>query len=385
MTPRGRLLISARDPGAAGSVAPLARAFRADGRLEVEIAASGKALEMLRAAGESPIAFAFGGGLDSVPHGGDSGPLLAEARRLIDRVRPDAVLASLSTFGAGLDEALLAKAEVPTFAMQDFWGDANLSLGVGAGLYFALDEFAVGLTKKRWGLDALSVGSPKHAEYAILDVPALREKARADLGADGDTAVLGYFGQSPDVPGVDSAFGDLVEAASTLEPAPLLLIREHPKFPDAQERHAALARDRGLAVADVTDEPNAEPWLVACDVVTTSLSLCGLDHAYLSAFSPRPIGVAVYLMTNAEIRHYAQGICSIPRLPIAGHGLGLVATGPEQLVAHLARGLSLDERKAYFAASKRLSKTDPCEAVVSAVTSVVVEPSRAVLGARTSA
>ena len=370
------MLISARDPGAAGSVGPLARAFRADGRLEVEIAASGRALEMLRAGGESPTAFAFGGGRDCVPHGADPGPLIAEATRLIGRVRPDAVLVSLSTFGAGLDEALLATAEVPTFAMQDFWGDANLSLGVGAGLYFALDEFAVGLTKKRWGLDALSVGSPKHVEYAQLDVLKLRQKARGDLGAGGDTAVVGYFGQSPDVPGVESAFRDLVEAAGSLDPAPLLLMREHPKFPDARERHAAFARDRGLAVADVTGEPSAEPWLAACDVVTTSLSLCGLDHAYLSAYGPRPIGVAVYLMTNAEIRDHAQRTCGIPRLPIADQGLGLVATGPEQLVAQLERGLSLDERRAYFAASKRLGKTDPCEAVVSAVMSAVLEPAR---------
>ena len=181
------------------------------------------------------------------------------------------------------------------------------------------------------------------------------------------------------------AFGDLVEAAGSLEPAPLLLMREHPKFPDARERHVALARDRGLAVADVTSEPSAEPWLAACDIVTTSLSLCGLDHAYLSAYSPRAIGVAVYLMTNAEIRDYAQRSCGIPCLPMADQGLGLVATGPEQLVAQLERSLSLDERKAYFKASKRLGKTDPCEAIVSAVTSAVLEPSTEALGARTPA
>ena len=379
------MLISARDPGAAGSVGPLARAFRADGRLEVEITASGKALEMLRAEGESPTAFAFGHGLDSVPHGEDAGPLLAEARRLIERIQPDAVLVSLSTSGTGVDEALLATAEVPTFAMQDFWGEANLGLGVGAGLYFALDDFAVGLTNKRWGLGALSVGSPKHVEYAALDVLELRQRARGELGAGDDTALVGYFGQSPDAPGVGSAFRDLVEAVASLERAPIFLMREHPKYPDARERHAALARDRGLAVADVTAEPSAEPWLAACDVVTASLSLCGLDHAYLSAYSPRPIGVVIYLMMNAEIRDYAQRSCGIPRLPMADQGLGLVAADPAQLLTQLERGLSLDERKSYFKASKRLGKTDPCGAIVSAVTSAVLKHSTSALGARTPA
>ena len=344
MSTRRRVLISARDPGAAGSVGPLAAAFRSEGGLDVDIAASGEALRLLRARGESPIAFTFDDGRDCVEDGEDPGRLLAEARGLIERTRPDAVLVSLSTFGVGLDEALLAVAQVPTFAMQDFWGDANLGLGVAAGLYFALDEYAAHLTKDRWDLEALPVGSPKHMSYADLDIVKTRDEARRTLGSDLDERIVGYFGQSPAIPGVEAAFRDLVDAVEKLEPRPTVLLREHPKSEDVREQHAALLQGRGLTVADVTGISFAESWLVACDVVTTTLSLCGLDHAYLSAYSPQPIGSVLYLMTNEEIRAYARQSCGLPHLPTVNQGLGFVATEPARLAEQLERELALATR-----------------------------------------
>ena len=381
MSTKRRVLISARDPGAAGSVGPLAEAFRGDGGMDVEIAASGEALRLLRTQGESPIAFTFDDGRDCVQIGEDPSHLLDEARGLIESTRPDAVLVSLSTFGVGLDEALLAVAQGPTFAMQDFWGDANLGLGVAAGLYFALDEYAAHLTKDRWDLEALPVGSPKHMSYADLDVVKTRDKARRTLGADLDERIVGYFGQSPAIPGVEAAFRDLVGAVEILEPQPTVLLREHPKSQDVREQHAALLQERGLTVADVTGISFAESWLVACDVVTTTLSLCGLDHAYLSPYSPQPIGSVLYLMTNEEIRAYAQQSCGLPHLPTVNQGLGRVATEPARLAEQLEQALGSVERKSYFEASKRLGKADPCGTIIATVTSALAD-SRVRSGAR---
>ena len=373
MRTKHRVLISARDPGAAGSVGPLAEAFRSDGGLDVDIAASGQALRLLRARGKSPIAFTFDDSLDCIQSGEDPSHLLDEAKRLIERARPDAVLVSLSTFGVGLDEALLAVARVPTFAMQDFWGDANLGLGVAAGLYFALDEYAAHLTKDRWDLEALPVGSPKHMSYADLDVVKARAEARRTLGVDLDERIIGYFGQSPAIPGVEAAFRDLVDAVEKLEPRPTVLLREHPKSQDVREQHAALVQECGLTVADVTGSSFAESWLAASDVVTTTLSLCGLDHAYLSAYSPQPIGSVLYLMTNEEIRDYAQQSFGLSHLPTVNQGLGRVATEPARLAEQLELALGSSERRSYFEASKRLGKADPCGTILATVTSALLD------------
>ena len=82
-----------------------------------------------------------------------------------------------------------------TFALQDYPGDANAIGGAHAGTYFVRDEAAARLTRERWGVAAIAVGSLRHAPYARLDVPRLRAETRARIGAAAGQAVLGFFAQ----------------------------------------------------------------------------------------------------------------------------------------------------------------------------------------------
>ncbi|MFQ5801312.1 MAG: hypothetical protein ACE5JQ_00260 [Candidatus Methylomirabilales bacterium] len=368
MTRKLRVLFSSRDPGGVGHILILLQAFRKDGRFDVYLAASGAALSMLRQTGELPRPFILADGRDHLEVGEDPTPLTDAARRLLDEVRPDAVFACLSSFGVGIDEALLAACKVPSFAMQDFWGDVNLGLGVPARLYFVLDDYALKLTKERWGVEAVAVGSPKHARYNALDVAALRHTARKSLGVNGDDKVVGFFGQSPDIPGHESAYQDLVRAMGELVPRPLLLLREHPKFVVLGRDHISLANRVGLKVADVTNDRDLEAWLAACDVVTTPFSACGLDHAYLSAYSQKPIGSVLYLMTNDEIRAFSQDVSGMKQFPIVERGLGKVAGAPEEVSLWLRDALYGESVTAYFEASKSLrTGEDPSRIIVETV------------------
>lgn len=368
-----KVLFSARDPGSVGHALALIEAFQGDGRFEVSVTAGGVALRMLRDAGVAVRPFVMSDGREHIADlTENSAPLLAAARRILEEIRPDAVISSLSSFGVGVDEALLAAADVPTFAMQDFWGDVNLGLRVPAGLYLTLDEEAARLTEERWGARALAVGSPKHSRYAGLGIAAVRREARASIGAGEADPLVGFFGQAPDIPGHEAAFRGLLEAVTRLVPQPRLLLREHPKFIQHTERHVSLAEQAGFTVINVTAESPVERWLIACDVVATPYSACALDHAYLSAFSPEPIGVVLYLLCNPEIRAFMQEVCGFDRFPTAKKGIGLVAEKPGGIHPLLQDALTPEGRTGYFKASKHLRVGNPCQTVLETVAAGVM-------------
>jgi hypothetical protein len=363
-----RVLLSARDPGGAAMVQAAAPALRAAGDLEVTIAASGPALDTLAAAGERPLRFALPDGSEHVAAGAEPGALLEAAAALLAQVNPDVLVVTISSLGVGLDEALLARAGGrATFALQDYPGDANAIHGAHARTYFVRDEGAARLTRQRWGVAAIPVGSLRHASYARLDVPELRAETRARIGVAPGRTVLGFFGQPPDVPGHEAAFTDLAEALGRLPAKPLVLLREHPKQPQAATTHAALLRASGLTVHDATTDGGAERWLAACDVVTTCFSHCSMDYAFLDARSPEPLGSVLFLLTREETRRFMAEYAGVAWPDGVEAGLGRVAERAEELPALLERAQAPDERLAFHAASRRLPRDARFDVIVDAV------------------
>lgn len=367
MTRRPRILFSTRDPGSAGHILALVEAFSREPRFDVDVAASGIGLQVIQRAGKSPYPFILADGRDHLEYDEDPSPLITEAEQLLGRVEPDAVIAGLSSLGVGVDEAVLAAARVPTFAMQDFWGDVNLGLGIPAGLYFVIDEEAATLTRQRWGVEALVVGSPKHARYSTFNVQRLRQAGREFLGVREDEKVIGFFGQSPAIAGHAETFQDLVAAVARIRAHAVLLLREHPKFPGDSQADISLACRHGLRVTDVTNQGDPETWLASCDVVTTPFSAAGFDHAYLSAYSAVPIGTVLYLMSNADLRDFASRVSGMKELPSVRRGIGGVVDRREDLLTGLESALTREKATAYFEASKSLAKGDPVEKIIETV------------------
>ena len=364
-----RVLLSARDPGSAAQMRAVCPALRADARLEVAVAASGPAFDLLEAAGERPLRFAPARGAAHVPAGGDPAPLLDAAGDLIRDADPDVLLVGISSLGVGLDEALLARAAGrPTFALQDYPGDANAVGRAYAGTYFVRDEGTARLTRERFGVATVAVGSLRHAAYAGLDVARLRARTRARIGAAPGRPVLGFFAQPPEIPGHEAAFIHLADALARRPVKPLVLLREHPKFPDHRERHAALLRAAGVAVHDAA-EGDVEPWLAGCDVVATGFSHCSMDYAFLGAWSPEPLGSVLFLLTSDEIRRFMREYSGMARPDGVEAGLGLVAERPEDVEPLLARALAPEERARFHEASRRL----PREARLDLIATALVE------------
>ena len=364
---RPRLLLSARDPGGAAQVRAVLPALRASHRFTLRVVASEPALDILDAAGEAPVAFALPNGASHIATDGDAAPLLAAAARLVRELEPDALLVGVSSLGLGLDEALLASAgDRPTFALQDYPGDANAIGGAYAGLYFVRDEAAARLTQARFGAPARPVGSLRHAAYTTLDVPALRAATRERLGARDGRPVVGFFAQPAAIPGQGVAFAHLVAAVTEVAPGALVVLREHPKSLEQARSHVAALQAAGLEVHDASLADHAEPWLAACDVVATCFSHTSMDYAFLSAQCEQPLGTVLFLLSAPATREFMRGAgLAVPDGVDAG--LGLCAGSAAEVSQLLRAALGEKARCAYHAASRRLPARANLDTIVRTV------------------
>lgn len=287
------------------------------------------------------------------------------ARQVIHKVKPDVILVSLSSFGVGVDEALLATAEVKTFALQDFWGDVNPGLGKSAGVYFVTDDYAAGLTRKRWGVTTEVVGSPKHQRYQDLDVPALRGRTRKLLGLDAADSLVSFFGQSPSIPGHEAMFKHFLRSLRKIAfPALRLLVRSHPKHPEAQTAYESAAGQNGFTLVHAKTVRTVEGLLAASDLVVTAFSTCGVDHAHLSSHSPVPIGCVLYLMNNRRVHAFFRDTTGLQTMPILKMGIGCACHDAARLPALLRRTLHPSAAVKYHRASRRLVAGDPARKII---------------------
>lgn len=372
MTPKKKILLSARDPGSVGNILALLPMLRQSSLFEPYLTASGVAAHIFSIHGEDPIVFDFSGGKTFINSSGDDPKeLLSAAKNLLHTINPDIVIASLSSLGIGVDEALLATAQVPTFALQEFWGDVNLGLSVPAGQYLVLDDFAADLTQKRWGVNSTVIGAPKYTRYKSLDISQMRKNSRSSTEFPSGKKIIGWFGQSPEIHGHEDVFATMLEALSLLKDHCVLLLREHPKFDSERQNHLRMAKKIGISCYDATGQDTPEHWLCACDLVITLFSLCGLDHAYLSAYSDKPIGSVMYMMSHPGVRDFAQKFCGILKFPTVDQGLGKYTedNNIESVANHILNACSSRESLTYFKNSKTMTNKFDFDFFVQIITS----------------
>lgn len=334
-----KLLITARDVAAALHLIQVANAARADKRFQVQIAAQQPAARHFLDAGFEvqliePLSTRSAQTAEAVE-------LRSVARRLLSAAAPDAVLAGLSTpFDAGLDEAVLLESRVPTVLFQDFWGEQNLLLGKGADLVLAVDDEAVLLNKKRYGIDSCKVGSARHAAYRALDIAGIRQRARAELGIAANECLIGFFGQAlHQLPGYARTVQHFVNALASLPTAVRLLVRPHPRE-NAEQRKAteALFIKSGLNLAPPLEGP-VENALIACDVACSLFSSCTYDAAYLNRFSAAPVAVPLSMLFDQEIVTYCEQHVNFETFPYHRSGAVLAVHDPLQLASVLAQSM----------------------------------------------
>lgn len=353
-----KILLSARDPGATENIIQLLRLMEADPVFEPIVAASGTASLQMEARNIRHISFSFASGQDHIRPGEDSGPLLASAEDLFQRIRPDWVLVSLSSFGAGVDEALIAVSSVPVLALQDAWGDVNDLLGKTADLYLVLDEDARRITGERFPVATLATGMPKYLKYTTLDFGRIRKETRRHLGLLDHEKLLGWFGQSGQIPGYTRVFDSFLKAVDRMDSGIRVLVKPHPKFSDTGAEEASAAR-KSLAgrLVDLAPRLSTEDLLASTDLVVTPFSLCGLDHGVMSSMSPVPMGAVVYVMNNSAIRRFARETWGRIDFPIVGNrGVGtcLTSEDPGTMAEHFSSAMARKHAGQYHTRSRQV-------------------------------
>lgn len=351
--PTHRLLVTARDPAAAYHLTEVVRCASGDPRFEVRAAAQEPAWGLLRRGGVEVQPLPDVKTRDPFSPSGIR--LRALARTLLEEFEPDAVLCGLSTpFDGGIDEAVLAEARVPTFLLQDFWGEQNDLFGRRAELFLVLDEMAAELSWRRHGAPSAIVGSPRHATYRSIDGPARRRDVRRALSLRPDVPVIGLFGQAlHKLPGYRRTV-EAWAAAMAAFPSPVVAAyRPHPRESEADRRHTLeLLRGAELGPICVLDL-GVEDALLCCDVVCSAFSNCTYDAAYLNYFASQPLIVPLCLFFDPEVVEYFQQIVRLAEWPYLKSDLALPIHEAGHLRDALVEAVGRDARHRFWQAARQ--------------------------------
>jgi hypothetical protein len=341
-----RLVLTARDPGAAEQIGAIALQARRSG-FATTVVASGPALGILEAAGLHPISFADG----PVQYGDEVGfaPLRGNARELLDMLVPDALVIGLSHFDElGVDEAMAyACPDIPIFAMQDFWGDVDRFVIDRRAHLLVLDAEAKRLSKARYDGPTTVVGSPKHEGVVSRDAAAIRAAKRERLGVDATRTVVGYFGQAlASIPGYLRQVELLSRTLAATFPDAVLLYRPHPRQDRESVSLALAAFVRGGTSPMLCLDREVYPALAASDLILSCISTCGLDALFLTRDDPLPMPAIGYLLTEPDLSDFASAVIPEGRLPLVTMGLAFEVRDPTKLSTALRAALDMRWREA---------------------------------------
>lgn len=332
-----RLLVSARDPGAAAHLAAIVAEANRCRDLDVSVIAAEETYPIFCDVGVKARKINSSVGEES----------LTSARSIVESVRPDAVLVGLSGPERGIDEAIIAVADsaIPTYALQDFWGDVNPGFGVLPRVYFVVDEDAVPPTAERAPqARIIVVGNVRYAAYGTaVDPVDMQFQSRRRLGATDMDIVIGFYGQGHiDIPGYWAMLASFGDAIANTYPRAIAFYRPHPKEnEDIKNRSLSILRSRGANFRqDIFD--SVEESVTSCHVLATWFSSCGTTQINLSRFSREPLGVVLYLNTNPELQSWYNRYNHIPTLPLAD--FAVVAERESDVVNALTNALAATMR-----------------------------------------
>lgn len=314
------LLFSARDMGAAQSIAELYSEAHSQGWKNLTLVGCGIAAEYFSFKKLPHIKLDW----DVVENSKSGDQLLEKAYCFYRKEKFDGIITGLSGLGIGLDEALIKVADCPTFSVQDFWGDINFGFSKIADFYFVLDEMAHDLSCKK-GLKSENchiVGSIKHStiDKEIENIDAEIKNYRQTLGVNKCERILLICGQPLwSFPGYEKTMELLLEIALSVTGLKVIY-RPHPAetlLPNIITKKLLLTRDKKLIVDNKIPLYIA---LAACDMNCSVFSTCGWDQIVLSRCLKRPLGMVSYLLAEPSIKKMLFEITGLNDVPVCQQG-----------------------------------------------------------------
>jgi hypothetical protein len=303
--------------------------------------------------------------------------LVAQARELLVKIAPDALLSGLSSADHGVDEAFLLAARelnIPSFQYLDCGGTFNHWPDGHPQEYLAIDR-AYSYAKAPAPVEY--VGSPKHEQYAKFPIVQSRRDVRQALRVKPGQKLVGYFGQDPRHPGYLENFESFASAVRQLaaEEPVVFMLRGHPGYRAYFAKYEKILKGLGITAIDTTTSRfKVEDLLCGCDLVVTCFSTVGVDHAYLNHYAKAPTGTCLYVTANTTIRNFLTAQFGFWKNPLVAKGMGAVVTKPSDILPAIHGSLSERSLKTYFQNTRRLlSQDNPCDAIIKRVTQVLEE------------
>ena len=351
-----RLLISARDAGAAHHLAPVAKLALQTPGIKLSLIASEPALGLLRAQGLDP---------SPIEHQTDS--LCATARSQLARHQPDAVLVGLSGPDAGIDEALLAEAQVPTFALQDFWGDVNPGFGRYADTYLVRDRLAAELTRQRSGAACLVTGSPTtNTAPDALQQQLLAQRLRDRLRIDRTTPLMLLCSQPL---WQQAGYAQSLRDALQRLPQGLLLVRRHPRESTAdRHRLRRLLQNHCRTPWRIDDSPLPQQ-LAGAQLVVSAFSNTGLDRVHYNRAAPGNAASPLFLLQQPKLRRLFRDWTGLAQHPLVSLRAACGIQRKGQLGAQLGAALTAKKRRQCAQKARGLNPTPSAAAEILAAVS----------------
>lgn len=363
MSPK-KILVSARDVGAAINIIEIVKLAQQDKNIELYLYI------------QSPAAAYFESNnlsFELVPHlivkefeYGKAQILLNYAKDILNKINPDIILCGLSTPGdAGIDEALIATAKnrIPTVVMQDFWGEVNDFFGACADYYFCLDHEAKILTEQRNDCEGIVIGSPRHSWYKSLNLNQLRMDLREEAGLFGPEMVIGLFGQSlHHIPGYKETLIELLTLVSQVQPSARIVYRQHPRESEDNARITINLLESANVSFMLMNHKKVEHTLIMCDVVCSILSNCLYDASYLNYFSPIPFITPIAFCYKKDILKHLNNFNMINASPYKDKNIAFMFDSRQPDTASLKYLFSDHGKREFWCASKKLENPEQAAA-----------------------
>jgi len=336
------LLLSSRDPGAAKNILEIAHSAGRHPEMRISAVAAQPAYQLL-VDGGIDVSF-FDAPFTTETSGEAYDRNLTEAGRRLDELSPDAILAGLSSSGeGGVDEALIKAAQnrMPTFAVQDYWGDVNDFFGASADIYFVQDELAKDLTTELHGKSSIVTAPPCYASYGKYEALTTQIKT----AHDSRRPVIGIFGQALWAQqGYHETLSELCHSIHRTSPGAIVRYRPH-------QRESAEDRLRALALfeqhdLDVELHPGQtiEEDIISCHTVLSVFSNSGRDALYLNRVSSTPLASTVFLQFDENLHRHYRSLTGSDEIPLVVEGMALCARTLDGLDDSLKTALSDEER-----------------------------------------
>jgi hypothetical protein len=328
-----RLLVSARDPGAALSIFEVIKQIKYFQQITLSVFAMEPALGILQGLGvqvkKVDCKPATSGNSENSLH------LQREATSILAKNKPDALLVGLSGPDAGIDEALLLqarKSRLPTYAIQDFWGDVNLTFEQPADTYFVIDNSAREMTRKRVDSEAIVVGSLKHSNYPATDIKSLRSEFQEKSSCQAGRHIITFCGQPLwHLDSYQETLEKLADIASETADETTLIYSHHPKETRTEASSALNILKNRHDNSILNESFSNESLFARSDIVCSCFSLACFDQVIMNRLSPIPLGIAAFIFLDKALLNWYKTFTKHDR-PMPGmESFSDIVLSPEDL------------------------------------------------------